>query len=57
MKWKADKTATHIRHAELKFTVEGEGEEQTVLIDTVWVEPAHELTATENRQELIPLKT
>ena len=56
LKWKADKTATHIRHAELKFTVEGEGEEQTVLIDTVWVEPAHELTATEKQAGTYSIK-
>lgn len=50
------KTGTHIRHAELKFTVEGEGEEQTVLIDTVWVEPAHELTATEKQAGTYSIK-
>lgn len=49
LKWKAEMAATHIRHAELKYTAEGEGEEQIVTVDTVWVEPAHELTASEKQ--------
>jgi len=49
LKWKMEKVATHIRYAELKYMQEGEGEMQTTRVDTMWVDPAHELTVSEKQ--------
>lgn len=49
LKWKAEMATTHIRYAELRYSQEGEGEEQITKVDTAWVEPAHELTANERQ--------
>lgn len=45
LEWKAEKTVTHIQYAELIR----EKVEDVTKIDTLWVEPPHELTAVEKQ--------
>lgn len=48
LKWKAEKIATHIRYAELKYVEEEGG--QTTKVDTIWTDSAYELIESEKQE-------